>query len=197
MTETNKPTNRFTGLRRLGRTAAGGAVLLSVAACNTLYGGEQPSSEGIGYRDARYQEIAAMREFRDCRDQAVELDEKARISHSPGQYLASARLLEKCEANLGPEARNVAVEERMRAYGLSIQNYIKGGDMVSAQANFEDFQQAFPEQDLYYPDGTSFLETMGTLLGRQKETDYGRFSTLNVNRDLKDEMRRVTYWQQN
>lgn len=197
MTETNKPSPMKAGLKRLGRAAAGGAVLLSVAACNTLYDRDQPAAEGIGYRDARYQEIAAMREFRDCRDQAIELDEQARASHSAGQYLASARLLEKCEASLGPEARDIAVEERMRAYGLGIQNYIKGGDMVSAQANFEAFQQAFPNRDLYYPDGTSFLETMSTLLGRQERTDYGRFSTLNVNRELKDEMRRVTYWQQN
>lgn len=197
MTETKKPNSLKTGLKRLGRTAAGGAVLLSVTACNTFYGGDQPAAEGIGYRDARYQEIAAMRDFRDCRDQAVELDEKARTGHSAGQYLASARLLDKCEANLGPEVRDVAIEERMRAYGLSVQNYIKGGDMISAQANFERFQQAFPNRDLYYPDGTSFVETMSTLLGRQKKTDYGQLSTLNVNRDLKDEMRRVTYWQQN
>lgn len=197
MTEVNKPKSAHTGLKRLGRVAIGGAVLLSAAACNTLYDRSQPSAEGIGYRDARYQEVAAMREFRDCRDQAVALDDQARQSHSAGQYLASARLLDKCEADLGPEVAGIASEERMRAYGLSIQNYVKGGDMVSARANYESFQQAFPDQDLYYPDGTSFLETMGSLLGRQKETGFGQFSTLNVNRELKDEMRRVTYWQQN
>ena len=188
---------KSTGLARLGRAAILGTALISLAACNGMYGTKQPVGEGIGYHDARYQEIAAMREYRACRDEALELDEQARRTKSAAKYLASAKLLDNCEANMGPEASGVAVEERMRAYGLSIQNYLKGGEIAKAQTNFERFQTEFAGKDLYYADGSSFTETMSALLSREEETAYGQFSLLNVNRDLKAEMRRVNYWNQN
>ena len=181
----------------LGRAALMGTALMTLAACNSMYGAKQPTGEGIGYHDARYQEIAAMREYRSCRDEALELDIQARQSKSAGKYLASAKLLDSCEANLGTEARGVAVEERMRAYGLSIQNYLKGGNIAAAQTNFERFQQEFAGKDLYYADGSSFIETMSALLSREEDKSFGRFSMLNVNKELKAEMRRVNYWNQN
>ncbi|RED53546.1 hypothetical protein [Aestuariispira insulae] len=188
---------KATGLARLGRAAILGTALASLAACNGMYGAKQPTGEGIGYHDARYQEIAAMREYRACRDEALELDAQARQTKSAAKYIASAKLIDGCEANLGPEARGVAVVERMRAYGLSIQNYLKGGEIANAQNNFERFQQEFAGKDLYYADGSSFTETMSALLSREETTSYGQFSLLNVNSDLKAEMRRVNYWQQN
>ena len=185
-----------TGLKRLSRVGLVGLALVSATACNTLNGQGNPA-EGIGFREARFQEISAMREYRDCRDEALALDEQARISRSAAKYLASARLLEKCEANLGAEARDVATAERMRAYGLSIQNYIKGGDLNAAQGNFEKLTAAFPGKDLYFDDGTSFIETMSALLGHESGHSFGPYSMLNVSADLKSEMRRVNYWKNN
>ncbi len=153
-----------------------------------------PDFEGITFREDRYQDITAMRSFQSCRDEAVDLDAQARTSGDPARYLASARLLERCESDLGSDASTVSADERMRAYGLTVQNFIKGGDAGSARRNLERFKQAFPDKDLYYPDGSSFRETMEVLLGQRDPTDFGQYATLNVSSTLKDEMRRVEYW---
>ncbi len=174
------------------RSGAIACALFGLAACTT--NGATTAYEGIGFREARFNEISAMRTYRQCRDEAVSLDELARNDGSRGRYLASAQLLEKCEAELGAEGRGVAVDERMRAYALSIQNYFKAGDMDRARGNLARFRQAFPENDLYYADGSSFTATMEVLLG-QRETDGPEaYAMLNVNDGLKDEVRRIGYW---
>ncbi len=181
--------------RRLARWLAVVLAPIALAAC----GMNQSAGEfgGIGFREARYQEVSAMRGFRQCRDEALQLDAQARSSGDSGRYLASARLLERCESDLGPEAAGISSEERMRAYGLTIQNYIKGGDPASASENLDRFKQAFPRRDLYYADGSSFRETMEVLLGRRDPRDFGQYATLNVSASLKDEMRRIHYWKHN
>ena len=181
--------------RAVVRGAAAAAILLALAAC-TMNGQSNPM-EGIGFREARFEEISAMQGYRNCRDDALALDEQARTTGDPARYLASARLLEKCETEVGPETATVAVEERMRAYALSVQNYLKGGDIESASANFERFKASFPGKDLYYFDGSSFIETMAALLGQKKDSDFGRFAMLNVGETLKGEMRRARYWKHN
>lgn len=181
-------------MRRLTmRSGALVVALFGLAACVT--DSATTSYEGIGFREARFNEISAMRTYRACRDEAVALDEQARADGSRGRYLASAQLLAKCESELGAEGRGVAVDERMRAYALSVQNYFKAGDMDKARANLARFRQAFPENDLYYADGSSFTETMELLLGQRDLK--GGFAMLNVNDELKDEVLRIDYWRHN
>ncbi|MEM7224226.1 MAG: hypothetical protein AAF495_14685 [Pseudomonadota bacterium] len=169
-----------------------GAALALLAGCSTDKATFDPG--GIGFHEARYAEVSATRDFRACFEEALQLDSQARSSGDLGRYLASARVLESCEANLGPEANGVAKEERMRAYGLTVQNYLKGGDAVSARRNLDRFRQAFPENDLYYADGASFLTTMEVLLGQEDTKAFGQFAVLNVSGQLKDEMRRMHHW---
>lgn len=173
----------------------GGAALL-LGAC-TMGMQQKPTDEGIGFRAQRFEEVTAMREYRACVDEAIQLDGQAYAGRSQAQYLTSARLLESCEAKLGPAAATLPPDERMHAYGLAVQNYIKGGDLDRARSALGRFETAFAGQDLYYADGSSFTDTMGALLGRYDGADFGRFSTLNVNAELKAEMRRVTYWARN
>ena len=85
----------------------------------------------------------------------------------------------------------------MHSYGLAVQNYVKGGDLDAARGALNNFETAFAGHDLYYADGSSFTDTMGALLGRYEERDFGQFSTLNVSTDLKAEMRRVNHWASN
>ena len=63
---------------------------------------------GIGFREARFAEIAAMREYRSCRDEALALDRQARKSGSAAQYLRSAKLIASCDSALGPEMAGIA-----------------------------------------------------------------------------------------
>jgi len=172
------------------------AAAMTLGAC-TLYGPPPSDGGGIGFREARFNDISAMREYRACRDEALELDHQARSTGNAGRYLASARLIEKCESALGPDVNGIAEDERVRAYALSIQNYIRGGDLESARNNLQTFQAAFPGKDLYYADGSSFIDTTRVLLGQVQNHDLGPYSTLNVNDGLKTEMRRVAYWRKN
>jgi hypothetical protein len=180
---------RFSGIAAIGFTA------LALAACNTSFS-SQPDG-GIEFRENRHAEITAMREYRDCRDEALVLDAKARQAGSPARYLASARMIEGCEAALGPESARLALEERMRAYALSIQNYFKGGDIAKARDNLGKFKTHFAGSDLYYADGASFSDTMTLVLGEADDAALGEFSTVNVSPELKAELRRVRYWQRN
>ena len=82
----------------------------------------------------------------------------------------------------------------MRAYGLTIQNYLKGGDAVAARRNLDRFRQAFPDSDLYYADGSSYIATMEVLLDQRDTKEFGQFAVLNVSGSLKDEMRRMHHW---
>lgn len=173
------------------------ALLVTTALAGCITTGSPGPEEGVGFRQARFEEISAMRQYRDCRDEGLKLDEQARRSGSPARYLASARILEKCESGVGPETAKLAEEERMRAYALGIQNYLKGGDIVAARTNFEKFKSAFAGHDLYYPDGSSFVETMDIMLGLKDRNSVGEFSLVNVNNAVKSELRRVRYWKRN
>ncbi|MDV7338355.1 hypothetical protein RYZ26_02020 [Terasakiella sp. A23] len=169
-------------------------VGVALSACVT-----QPPSfgGGIDFREARYNEISAMREYRDCRDHAMDLDREAQMNHDAAKYLASARMIEKCEAKLGPDVADIAVDERMRAYALTIQNHLKGGDVEQARVNLDKFSDNFQGKDLYFADGSSFVQTMEVLLGKRGAGSIGRFSDANVNSQLKSELRRVRYWERN
>jgi hypothetical protein len=174
------------------RVVAMSAALLTISACNL--NNQANNMEGIGFREARFQEISDMKEYRQCRDDGVELDAKARSSGSVGQYLSSARLLEKCEAELGQDTATTALDERMRSYALGIQNYIKGGDLQMASRNLARFKEAFAGKDLYFTSGASFTETMESILGQKGSGAFSATASLNVNSELISEMRRVRYW---
>jgi len=142
----------------------------------------------------RFNDLAIMRDFRACKEEGFALDKQAQTSGTRGAYLTSANVLAGCEAKIGPGQAGIGIEERMLAYGISIQNYIKGGDRVSAREKLKNFNTKFSGRDFYYPDGTSYVRTMETILGTKDDISYGEFSALNVNRKLKSEMRRLRYW---
>ncbi len=181
-------------LKMAARAAAPALALGVLGACSMNGSTSIGPDTGIGFREARFAEIAAMREYRSCRDEALELDRQARQSGSSAQYLRSARLIAKCDSALGPEMAGIAREERMRSYALGIQNRLKGGDIAGARDGLEKLKSAYGDSDLYYPDGTSFTETMELVLGLRDRTAVGQFSLANVNGELKAELRRARYW---
>ena len=193
MTQTNNQSPAKTRHRRAVAGLAGLTAALLLSACQTT----TSPSEGIGFREARFQEISAMENYRGCVDDAAHLDAGARAKGNPGGYLASARLIEKCEADLGPEAAHVAVDERMRAYALGIINFTKGGDLAKAQENLGKFKQAFGNYDLYLPNGASFVDTMSILTGKRAVPNSYELSMLNVDRKVESEFERLKYWEKN
>lgn len=173
------------------RRVALGATLLAaaLAGCATPPR-SAPPAEGIGYREARFEEMAAMRAWRDCRDEAFELDRSATGSGSAHRYLASARLLERCEANLGAAARIVAREERMRAYAVAVQNHLRGGDVAAARRALASLEDAFPDADLYLADGSSVVDSLSVVL----EVDDRPIARANVGETLREELVRLGRW---
>ena len=152
--------------RHFSTAAAIGFTALALAACNTSFSSEPDG--GIDFRKNRHAEVTSMREYRECRDEALALDAKARQAGSPARYLASARMIEGCEAALGTES-----------------------------ARLSKFKIAFAGSDLYYADGSSFSDTMTLVLGEADDAALGEFSVVNVSPELKAELRRVRYWQRN
>jgi hypothetical protein len=184
-----------TPTKRPARLALALAGVMSLAACMNTTG--VVDRAGIDFRQARAAEVQAVRQWRECRDEAVALDGQARKSGGGARYLASARLLEKCESELGPNAAKGVAEERLHAYALSVQNHLKGGDVIRARQNLLKLKRAFPGKDLRYRDGASFIASMELLLGLRDRDDIGEFAVVNASDTVKAELRRVRYWKHN
>ncbi len=177
------------------------AALMSGLLGMTMLAGCIPATtgggEGIGFRQARFQEISAMRSYRSCVDDAMKVAEDARRQGHAAGYSRSARILEKCEADLGPEATTLAQEERMRAYAVSVLNYVKAGDLASASTNLQTFKKSFDGHDLYLPDGSSFIDSMTLITASKENARPHRIAMMNVSQDLRTEMQRVSFWKRN
>jgi hypothetical protein len=171
-------------------------AFLALGACTTNLGGGS-LAEGIGFREARHAEVTSVNSYRICTAEALEMADQARTFGSPARHLTAARMFEQCESDLGPEAAQIAQEERMRAYSNSILGYLRGGDVASARANLDHFQDAFPGYDLYLADGSSFIDSMELLLGSTDRTDIAELAVSNISEELRADMRRVRYWERN
>lgn len=174
------------------KTASLGLVLVSVAACN-MNGASNPI-DTAEFRQSRYQQVLKIQDFEACREEGLKLDSQARTRGSTGAYLTSARVLEKCNVDLGSASDGVAQDERMRLAALATMNYFRGGDVEQARRGFENFRATYPGHDLYFSGGESFLATGDALLGRSAPFSYGEFATLNVSQVVKSEIRRINHW---
>jgi len=87
----------------------------------------------------------------------------------------------------------------MKAYALSVQNYLIGGDVAKAKTNLEKFKIAFEGKDLIYADGTSFLDTYDALFSYSNSDKKSllNLASLNAKPSVKDEIRRIWYWENN
>ncbi|NQV98387.1 MAG: hypothetical protein HQ483_01720 [Rhodospirillales bacterium] len=189
-----KQSDLKSSLRHRASACTAAFVLITLAGCVPATTG---GAEGIGFRQARFEEISAMRQYRECVDDAYKVAEDAARNQQAAGYRTSARIIEKCEADLGPEARNLAQEERMQAYAVGILNYIKAGDIQNAQANLDTFERTYGGYDLYLPSGASFIDTVSVLTGKSTDTSASKMAMLNLPPDLRAEMQRTRFWKHN
>lgn len=176
----------------LRRVATLSGVALLLGACS-LIGNNEPLND-VSFRESRFEQMQSIRAFEACRDEGLTLDSQARSRASAGAFLNSARVLDGCGANLGTAASAVPMSERMRVHALATLNYFKGGDVEQARRSFEGFKATYPDNDLYFADGSSYTETTEVLLGRTDPISFGQFAALNVNKRVKSEMRRLNHW---
>ena len=181
------------------RIGAGVAILIAVALTGCVSTPPPSSSEGIGFRKARFEQLSAMREYRQCREEAFDREKSAVGAGGDGAiaaYRASARALERCETDLGGAAKGVPVRERMRTYALAIQNHLKSGDPQAAKQALAKFESAFKGRDLIFADGGSFLESMETVLAAARPEDTGDLDRRDIGRTVRAEVRRLQRWHQ-
>ncbi|MGB0682355.1 MAG: hypothetical protein ACPGOV_06590 [Magnetovibrionaceae bacterium] len=180
-------------MKLVHQTALPLALIATLAACNMNKA--QNPMDGLEFREARYQEMMRLNAFEACREQGLELDRQARARGSAGAFLASAEVLAGCSGELSAAAPQGEEAEVMRTEALAITNYIRGGDVARARALFDGFRESYPDHDLYFADGSSFIATTEALLGRSEPRSFGSFAALNVNKVIKHEMRRLHRWQ--
>ena len=155
-------------------------LTLSLSACSSTSEQKQPY--------ATNQLIDAQ-----CQQNALAIENQARISNSSAQYLAAANTLSSCIDGLDFDKKSPEQKKLMQLYAVSTLNFIKGGDVAKAQKMIDDFQHKYPQQDLYFTDYTSFLDTTTALLSSESLTAM-QLSTLNISRKLRDEIERKHYW---
>ena len=166
------------------------SLLLGATACYST-GNVSQNSDNIQHSQARFAAVSQTNEFRACVNDGLNLDKQAQQTGSAAQYLASAKLLEKCETAM--QGNDSAIEaERMRALALSVQNYIKGGDVAKAASQLAYYKSQFSGKDLYFADGSAFSETMSLLIGEQE-----LLANANVSQSVKSEESRIRYWEVN
>lgn len=163
------------------------SLLAGLAACAAPL--PPPAQEGIGYREARFAEVEALRAYQECLEEGMSLDRKARAAGDPARYLMVARILEQCEADLGPAAARLDLEDRMRTYAVAVQARLKGGDIAGARDGLWRFAEAFPGRDLFFDDGASFIDSLSVVLAAQPVD-----ARANVPRLLADELARLQRW---
>ena len=86
--------------------------------------------------------------------------------------------------------------ERMKIAALSIQNYIKAGNLVQASMNFQKFKNTF-NTDLIYQNGSSFIENVETILAHNDSNISGKFALINNSKVIRSELNRLNYWSKN
>ena len=168
--------------------------VLGITACQqTVLTSSTPTTSVID----RANEMQNLLNFDSCLSNGLEQDAQAAASDERGQYLASAKTLSSCDSKLRDSASLVANERRMQAKALTVQNFIKGGDIQAARLALTDFETSFNSADLIYADGSSFKDTMRALLYRFDDRVSYKLASLNARRKVKDEVRRAWYWQSN
>jgi outer membrane protein assembly factor BamD (BamD/ComL family) len=127
-----------------------------------------------------------------CQENALEIESHAQQSASKAQYLTAARALNNCLIEAA-DLNNVQQQLVLQTMAMSTLNYIKGGDVASASGMVEQFKQQYPMQDLYFADYTSFLDTATALLSGDENSSF-QLSSLNISRELRQEIERNRYW---
>ena len=175
----------------------GSSRLLVLAAVFVLVGctTQAPAYDSVQYRAERAAGNQAVAEFTSCAGQALQLDEQARESGLASQYQAAARTMDACLVEVDPHRQLIDEQERMQAHAFTVMTYFKAGDLSAAQSQLQSFEVMYGRHDLYFRDGTSFLDTFNLLLDQLPSSAAHRASTVNASPALKAEVRRLQYWQ--
>ena len=136
-----------------------------------------------------------LRSYNECIDDGKSFDSLAATKNEEALslYNKSAKILHDCDFIIRDNLYMVEENERMKNSALSIQNYIKAGNLIQASLNFKDFQNNF-DKDLTYRDGSSFVENIQTILTHNSPNKSVTFALVNNSRSIRKELKRINYW---
>ena len=138
---------------------------------------------------------SSLRSYDQCVEEGKSFDNLASTKNEEADslYNKSAKILNDCDALIQNNLYMVNETERMKIAALSIQNYIKAGNLIEASLNFKKFQNTF-NKDLAYKDGSSFIENIESLLAHNDPNITSEFALLNNSKIIKSELKRINYW---
>lgn len=139
-----------------------------------------------------------LRSYSECIEDGKSFDNLASNKNSEAEslYNKSAKILYDCDLLIRENSYMIDETERMKNAALSIQNYIKAGNLIQASLNFQDFQDTF-DKDLVYKDGSSFVENVKTILSHNSNNSLNKFALTNNSRIVRSELKRLNYWSKN
>lgn len=135
-----------------------------------------------------------------CQRHAKKIAVHAESVASTAQYLAAANAMHSCVNNaLQQRVHNSSQAHQdtiMKMMANSTLSYLKAGDVITARREVERFKRIYPNQDLYFDDYTSFIDTATALLSLEPLAP-AQVSVLNISRALRNEIERKHYWLNN
>ncbi|MDC1357540.1 hypothetical protein N8310_08135 [Pseudomonadota bacterium] len=137
----------------------------------------------------------SLRSYDQCVKEGKSFDNLAssKKEEADSLYNKSAKILYDCDFLIANNSYLVNENERMKNSALSIQNYIKAGNLIQASLNFKEFQNTF-NKDLTYKDGSSFIENIESLLAHNDPNITSEFALINNSKIIKSELKRINYW---
>jgi hypothetical protein len=139
-----------------------------------------------------------LRSYNKCIDDGKSFDLLAasKKEEADSLYNKSAKILNDCDDLIQNNLYVVNETERMKIAALSIQNYIKAGNIIQASMNFQKFQNNF-NTDLIYKNGSSFIENVESILVHNDANISGKFALINNSKVIRSELNRINYWSKN
>jgi hypothetical protein len=172
-----------------------GITSLSLISCNIIDNQQSASIE------TKLQDIKLsnnIRNYSACIEDGRNFDRLATTKNEEAEslYNKSAKILSDCDLLIKGNPYMINEVERMQNLALSIQNYIKAGNLIQASLNLIDYKNTF-QKDLIYKDGSSFIENVETILNHSDPKTSGKFALTNNNRVIRSELKRINYWSKN
>ena len=182
---TKMPTNKLTMALMLA---------ISLSACSTTTSQQSP------YQNLDSAKLANQSADIECQTQAQNIANHAESAGSSAQYLSAAKAMNTCvstalKSRAYNRSNNTSEHDTviMKMMAGATFSFIKSGDVISAKREVVRFRRSFPNQDLYFADYTSFLDTATALLAVEP-LPSSQLSALNISRVLRDEIERKHYW---
>lgn len=130
-------------------------------------------------------------EYEACVAQAWSVDRQAHHVNGEPQFLLSARIFAECDGHISTPGSQHSDKARMVPVAMASLNYARGGDIKAAAKQLAYFESHFSGKDLYFADGSSFVDTM-RLVTASHEIKISQIRLINVNDDVRAEFLRLS-----